>query len=185
MQSQVNSGRRRCAGLTLLELVTTLAISSISLSLAVPAMNALTGNSARVSATNTLVRHLQLARSEAVTRGATTILCPSLDGRTCHDSTNWEQGYILVLDGNNSGSVDSGDSVLRVFQGMNKRISISSTSGRKRILFNPLGMSPGYNLTLSLCDRQQVVDPRAVILSNTGRPRLSETRPDGSPIQCS
>jgi len=185
MQSQVNSGRRRCAGLTLLELVATLAISSITLSLAVPAMSALAGNNARTSATNTLVRHLQLARSEAVTRGATTILCPSVDGQACLNSTEWDLGYILVTDSNNSGSVDAGDSLLRVFQGVEPRISIKSTAGRKRILFNSLGMSPGYNLTLSFCDRQLVVDPRAVILSNTGRPRLSETRPDGSPIQCS
>ncbi|MCW8907748.1 MAG: GspH/FimT family pseudopilin [Sedimenticola sp.] len=185
MQYQVNTGRHRCAGLTLLELVTTLAISGIMLSLAVPAMSALSGNNARVSATNTLVRHLQLARSEAVTRGRVTILCPSPGGRSCSDSTSWEQGYILVLDSNNNRSADSGDTLVRVFQGLDERIAISSTAGRKRILFNPLGMSPGYNLTLSFCDRQQVVEPRAVILSNTGRPRLSETRPDGSPIQCS
>lgn len=185
MLSQVTTGHRRCAGLTLLELLTTLAISGITLSLAIPAMSAIIGNNARASVTNTLVRHLQLARSEAVTRARRTILCPSQDGRSCDDSTVWEQGYILVLDNNGSGTVDSSDLLLRVFQGLGNRITVRSTAGRKKIFFNPLGMSPGYNLTLSFCDQQQITDPRAVILSNTGRPRLSETRPDGSPIQCS
>lgn len=184
MLFQVTTTRRHCAGLTLLELLATLAISSITLSLAVPAMGTIIGNNARASATNTLVRHLQLARSEAVTRARRTILCPSQDGRNCDHSTVWEQGYILVLDSNNSKIVDAGDQLIRRFQHLDERITIRSTVKRKRILFNSLGMSPGYNLTLSFCDQQQVVEPKAVIVSNTGRPRLSQTQSDGSPIDC-
>lgn len=184
MRPQPNGFTRCCEGLTLLELLATLAIGSITLSLAIPALGALTGNSARSGSINTLIGHLQLGRSEAITRGRVTILCPSLDGHDCLDSTAWEGGYILVEDSNNSGSVDSGDRLIRRVQQQDERITIRSTAGRKRILFNSLGMSPGYNLTLSFCDRQQLVEPKAVILSNTGRPRLSLTRPDGSPIAC-
>lgn len=184
MKSHVNGSTPRCDGLTLLELLTTLAIGGITLSLAIPAMGAIIGNNSRSSAINTLVSHIQLGRSEAITRARHIILCPSLDGQSCLDSTAWEQGYMLIEDSNNSGTADGGDQLLRRVQGLDDRISIRSTTGRKRILFNPMGMSPGYNLTLSFCDRQQVVEPKAVILSNTGRPRLSESQSDGSPINC-
>ncbi|MCW8904562.1 GspH/FimT family pseudopilin [Sedimenticola sp.] len=184
MKSHVNGFTRRCDGLTLLELLITLAIGGITLSLAIPAMGALTGNNARSSSINTMISHIQLGRSEAITRARRTILCPSLDGQTCNDSIIWDQGYILVEDSNNNKTVDSDDTLLRVFQGLSDRITVHSTLLRKRILFNPLGMSPGYNLTLSFCDKQQVVEPKAVIVSNTGRPRLSQTKSDGSPIDC-
>lgn len=174
----------RCTGITLLEMITTLSISSITLSLAIPAFNTLSGNSARSSAINSMVGHIQLARSEAITRAKRTILCPSLDSQTCYNSTIWNQGYILVEDSNNNKTVDADDTLLRVFQSLNERIAVHSTVNRKRILFNPLGMSPGYNLTLSFCDQQQVVDPKAVIVSNTGRLRLSNTQSDGTPIDC-
>ncbi|WP_275097048.1 GspH/FimT family pseudopilin [Sedimenticola hydrogenitrophicus] len=184
MKSHVIGSITHGKGVTLLELLTTLAIGSITLSLAVPAMATLTGNNARTGSINTLVSHIQLARSEAITRARRTILCPSLDGQTCYDSTTWNQGYILVEDSNNNKMVDPGDQLLRVFQGLDQRITIHSTVNRKRILFNSLGMSPGYNLTLSFCDQQQIAEPKAVIVSNTGRPRLSKTKPDGSPIDC-
>ncbi len=185
MKSHVIESASSCAGLTLIELLITLAIGAITLTMAVPAMGSLIGNSTRTSAINTLVSHIQLARSEAITRGGQIILCPSIDNETCYNSTTWNDGYILVVDKNSNKIADSDDEVVRVYQGLDQRITITSTSRRKKILFNWLGMTPGYNLTLSFCDRQQTVAPKAVIVSNTGRPRLSDKQPDGTPIDCS
>jgi len=184
MKSRINGLSRHCGGLTLIELLTTLAIGSITLSLAIPAMGALIGTNTRAGSVNTMISHLQLARSEAITRGRYSILCPSVNGQDCLDSTVWEGGYILVEDSNNNKVVDSDDRLIRRVQQLDNRISIRSTPGRKRILFNPQGMSPGFNLTLSFCDQQQAVEPRVIILSNSGRPRLSSTQSDGSPIDC-
>ncbi|TVO75807.1 GspH/FimT family protein [Sedimenticola selenatireducens] len=185
MKSHVIEPASSCAGLTLIELLITLAIGAITLTMAVPAMGSLIGNNARASAINTLVSHIQLARSEAIARGGQTILCPSINGSTCLNTTRWNDGYILVADKNGNKYADSDDEVVRVFEGLDQRITITSTSNRKKILFNWLGMTPGYNLTLSFCDRQQTVTPKAVIVSNTGRPRLSDKQPDGTPIDCS
>lgn len=185
MKSRIHGFACRCAGITLLELLTTLAIGGITLSLAIPSFNTLAGNSARTGSINTLVSHIQLARSEAISRARRTILCPSLDGQSCYNSTTWDRGYILVEDSNNNKTVDPSDTLLRVFQNPEERITVRSTVNRKRILFNSLGMSPGYNLTLRFCDQQQRIEPRAVIVSNTGRPRLSDIQSDGTPIDCS
>ncbi len=184
MKSHVNGLVLRCGGFTLLELLITLAIGGIILSLGIPAMGALTGNNARSSSINTMISHIQLARSEAITRARRTILCPSRDGEHCDDSTIWDRGYILVEDSNDNKTADRGDRLIRLYQHLDERITIRSTVNRKRILFNSLGMSPGYNLTLSFCDQQQAVEPKAVIVSNTGRPRLSQTQSDGLPIDC-
>lgn len=185
MKYHVIESTSPCAGFTLIELLITLTIAGITLTLAIPSMGELLGNNARTSAINTLVAHIQLARSAAITRGEQIILCPSIDNQTCYNSTVWNDGYILVADKNGNTLADSADEVMRVYQNLDQRIAITSTSMRKKILFNWLGMTPGYNLTLSFCDRQQTVDAKAVIVSNSGRPRLSDKRSDGTPIVCS
>jgi type IV fimbrial biogenesis protein FimT len=59
-----------------------------------------------------------------------------------------------------------------------------STQGRKQIIYRADGRSAGSNLTLTFCDPGDKVPPRAVILSNSGRARISQTRWDGTPLSC-
>jgi len=154
-----------------------IAIVAIALTLAVPGFVTLISRSRMTTAVNTLVTNLQLARSEAVKRGSRVTLCPAVRGSSplaCADSTSWQTGYIVFSNPNNADTPASADQVIRHVQGgANAPISITSPAGRERITYQSDGTSSGTNATFTFCDVNQRVPPRAVIVSNPGRPRIS------------
>jgi type IV fimbrial biogenesis protein FimT len=185
MASFIPKGVVHICGFTLIELITTLAVLGITLSLAIPGMTSLIGKNAMTSRVNSVVAHLQMARSESIKRGVNTVLCPTTDGLSCHDSIDWSGGYILFSDSNQNRTPDGDDQIIAVQMPDDQRIVVMTSTGRKKLTYQPTGMSPGSNGTINFCDGQGNVPPKAVIISNTGRPRLSEKRPDGSQISCS
>lgn len=171
-------------GITLVELVSTLGIASIVLSIAVPGMNSLTANNQITSAINNLVSNLHLARSEAIKQGNNIVLCPSSNGTDCDDSFEWHQGLMVFTDKDKDKIRDDDEEVLRVQIPFSKRIIIKTSSGRKKLRYIPTGTSPGSNTTFKFCPQSDHTDPRKVTLSNTGRPRVSRSSGDET-IDCS
>ena len=68
---------RRNSGFTLLELLATLLVASIALSLGIPSMSQFIRNSRMTSVTNDFIGAIHLARDEANTRLTTITLCAS------------------------------------------------------------------------------------------------------------
>ena len=177
-------GTCRSQAFTLIELIIVLVMISIVLSIGVPGIISLAGNSRISSTVNSMVRHLHYARSEAVKRSMPVVLCPSLAGAGCDDSFHWEKGFILFADSDGDRDFGSGDKVLGHFQFGDGRTKILTSAGRKKITYQASGMSPGSTTTITVCDPVGRVAPKAVILSNPGRPRLSDTKADGTPLEC-
>lgn len=181
-----STGTRRCqTALTLVELISTLAVACILLAVGVPSVITLTASSSVTTTVNSITLHLHLARSEAVKRGVPVVLCPSTDGRSCLDSFEWHHGFMLFVDENRNRSPDESETVLRFQQPDRRRVRILTSIGRKRLIYQPSGMSPGSTATITICDVTATVNPKAIILSNSGRPRLSTLRPDGNTLHCS
>ena len=184
--SASSAGTSRSKGFTLLELLTVLAISFLLLLLGIPNMRLLLAANLQRSEINTFVTHFHLARSEAVKRATRTVLCPSDDGAACNGSYNWHGGFIIFADKNANRLRDRDDPLLRIYRdSFESQISINSTSGRRRLTYQADGSSPGSNVTITFCAPDNIIKPKAIIISNVGRPRLSDTRPDGSPLSCS
>lgn len=80
-------------GFTLGEVLTTLGVLGVSLSLVVPSLDSVTRSNLRAGAINALVATLHVARSEAITRNAPIVVCSSQDGLTCA-RVAWEAGWI-------------------------------------------------------------------------------------------
>ncbi len=179
-------GKRRQRGLSLVELLTTLAVSAAVMALLFPSMQKLMAQQRMVAAVNGVLFHLRLARSEAIKRGLRTVLCPSRDGTRCVESHEWQQGFILFVDENRNRTRDAGETLLRGFHPTSREqpIRILSTRGRQQIRYQATGETPGSNLTMTFCDTGGVADPRAIVLSGTGRPRISAAKPDGAPLDC-
>lgn len=83
-------------GFTLIELMVTLAVLVILVSVGIPSFGAYTANSATTDAANTLLGAINQARHEAVTRGLAVCLCQSENGTSCGGSTGWESGWLLL-----------------------------------------------------------------------------------------
>lgn len=175
----------RPCGFTLLELLISVAIATLILAIGIPAFNSLSARSQQTAEINSLVRHLQLARSSAIKTGNHHVLCPSKDMLGCLGDTRWESGYILFEDRNQDAIRDPHETLVRVSRPTgNFDIAMQTTAGRKLVIYRADGRSAGSNLTLTFCDPGKSIQPKAVILSNSGRTRVSTTRWDGTPLTC-
>jgi type IV fimbrial biogenesis protein FimT len=137
------------AGFTLLELLITMAVAVILLTIAIPSFRYVT-NANRISAeVNGLVGDLQFARAEAVKEGRYVSVCASSDKQTCSGSTAWESGWIVFVNASNSSAVTTGvaeSPVLRVQSAFSSTDTFNSTTATTPlwvITFNRDGYAVG------------------------------------------
>jgi len=114
-------------GFTLVELLMTMVIAGILLALAAPSFHSFIQNNRISSQANELLTTLATARSEAIKRKQSVIVCSSSDGSTCTGS--WNEGWIVFADTDNDGTVDAGE-LLRVW---------GPLTGGSTIITNPAG----------------------------------------------
>lgn len=179
--------RRYQSGFSLVEIMIALAIVSILGLAALPDLQAMVNRNRIAGEVNHLLAHLHLARSEAIKQRARIVICQSPDAFTCERTAGWEHGWIIFRDDNYNRQHDDGESLLRVGQALSDTIKIStglSSRSRRTIVYQATGLAPGSTATFTFCSPGNPGMARAIILSNTGRPRLSRTRADGSDIEC-
>lgn len=102
------------AGVTLVELVITLSIAAILMTIAVPSFQDLMRKNRTTVQVNEFLTTLNLARSEAVTRGAQVSVCASDDQENCTKNTDWAVGWILFVGDDAANPLE----VLRVWPAM-------------------------------------------------------------------
>lgn len=166
-------------GVTLIELLVTLSVLAIVLTLGVGGFRQLIANTKMTNAANSLIAHLQFARSEAVKRGTEVSLCPSSDGASCVASSDgsWEIGYIV--------RVDSTGQVLRRVDGTEMGgLTVTKSGVASRIAFKPDGSAGGFACTLTICDTGDSSNKRGVLISNVGRVRVSDYASGGASLTC-
>jgi type IV fimbrial biogenesis protein FimT len=160
-------------GWTLFNLLVSVCIVAILLSLALPAFDTLMWNQRRVAATNDLVASLHLARSEAIKRAQLVVLCPlGAPGDCLERSGEWPNGWMVFvnLDRDNPPRRDPGEPVVREYPGPE---GVSVLANREAFVMRPAGVR-STNGTVSFCDPENRRDGRAVVISYTGRPRTSD-----------
>ncbi len=102
-------------GLTLIELMITMALISIVLVLGIPSFQEIVKSNRLAVANNALVGSLNFSRSEAIMRNMRVTVCKSATGTACTSDGSWEQGWIVFTDSNNNTTYESAaDSILLV-----------------------------------------------------------------------
>lgn len=97
----------------MIELIVTIAITGVLLALAVPTFRETTMNSQRASRVNELMTDLNYARTQAVSLRQPLTICRSNNSSaalpTCGAGAGWEEGWIVFVDSNNSGTLEAAD----------------------------------------------------------------------------
>jgi type IV fimbrial biogenesis protein FimT len=152
---------RRHGGFTLLEALTSLAIVSILITAAVPAMQDFIIRNRMSTEVNTFVASLYLARSEAVKRLRNVALCPIDSAGNCDPSSkDWEQGWKVFYTDPAGTEV-----VLQQNPALPSRFSINGT--HSKITYNMTGQANAGNY--KFCDIGNVAQGRKVKISDNGR----------------
>lgn len=166
------------SGLTLAEVMVTVAIVAVVTAVAVPSFSNLIHSNRLSSYTGSFVASTQLARGEAIKSNATVTLCRSSNGTGCATTGGWQPGWIVFRDTNGNGTVDTGETVIQVQQALSSDYRMSSTANA--LVFQPSGVG-STSATLTLCKATPSVntDQRQITLSVTGRATVTNSTAGG------
>ena len=162
-------------GVTLIELMVTLSIAAVILTLAAPSFQTLIRTSQVRTVTNGLVSVFNLARSEAIKRGWPVTVCKSSNindiSPSCNTAASWEDGWLAFVDNDQDGIVDAGESRLQVGKPDAELTIIDGGANYSNFLaYLPSGSSVGNGGgtqgTFSICLHGI---QRSIVISNTGR----------------
>jgi type IV fimbrial biogenesis protein FimT len=141
----------KTAGFTVLELMVVVAIVAILMAIGVPSYRYVTNANRIAGEVNGLLGDMQYARSEAIKQGLTVTACSSSDGASCNGTaTTWQSGWIVFVDLNSSGTVDAGDTVLRVQKAFSGSDTFRADNAIKAVMFNREGFAMGLPNTVTV-----------------------------------
>lgn len=165
---------RKDCGFTLIEILVTISIAAILVTIGIPSMIEFMETNRRAAAANTLVAEMQRGRSTAATGGVAVTLCHSGNATGCSGEADpdWAEGWILFTDEDGDSVFDAGDEVLSAAR---RRDGVTMPSNRSSFTFAPGFQQSATTLgTVAVCVNKENGDARWIVVSAIGRPRLKE-----------
>jgi type IV fimbrial biogenesis protein FimT len=146
------------SGFTLIELMVTIGIAGILMSIALPGFKSVVADNKLTSNINQLVSALNLARSEAVKR--------NLDVSIKKTGEEWEEGWTVFTDVDSDGTKGTGDILLRSYGAVPSNFTLRSTE-EDYISYKATGqLSTAANVVFVFCDNS---DGNNIPEANTAR----------------
>ena len=127
----------RPSGFTLIELMVTVAVVGVLAVVGVPAMTGLIHANRLAAANDNLTAALQLARSEAIRRGASVTVCASANGTTCANQTAWTR---WIVRGRDNAASAAGPEVIDIMRDETPAGTIALQGPAAGVRFRPSGM---------------------------------------------
>ncbi len=182
------NGPARQHGFSFTEVVATLGVIGVSLSLVVPGLSSVTASNLRANGINELVGTLHVARNEAITRNEPIVVCPSEDGKTCAPVA-WETGWIRFVDTNGDFGVGAGEHLLGVTAPLSGlRIHTDAFGTAFGYASSGRVSSPGRGWSggdFTFCPAANPADARVLVVSALGHTVLTERGANGQEPDCS
>jgi type IV fimbrial biogenesis protein FimT len=173
--------RRTCA-FSLVEQSVVLALVAVLVGLATPSFLQLRRQMQLTEATRGLHAALYFARAQSASRGLPVVLCQTDAGGRCSSDGAAAVGWrVFAKPGAGlSSRFEAGDLLLGA---MDLPAPLLLYGTRAAITYWPAPRAAATG-SFVLCDADARARPRAVIVSQTGRPRVSDVAADGSPLRC-
>lgn len=176
----------RSRGFTLIELMVTLAVAAILLTIGVPSFRDLMIKSRLSGQVQEFYGTLNFARSEAIKRGNYVSICKSSDGSQC--GGNWSDGWIVFANNDNDSPAfrdniggTNEEPLLRVFPALASNYTLNAnTNFTNYITYDRFGMANNIG-TFVFCANSDKSKARAIVVTRT-RPRIAtDTNGNGIP----
>ncbi len=183
----------RQSGISLVELLAVIALSSIILGLSLSSFRDMTQRNQATVTINWLIGSIAYTRHSALIKNSLVTLCPSTNGTSC--GGDWQDGTITFTDHNADRKINGSDQFLKRFISPTRGGSIHwrSFGNRRYLQITPAGMTNYQNGNFVYCSPDR--DPRfsrQIVINLPGRPRLAhDTNGDGlvedrhgKPLRC-
>ncbi len=163
-----NVAMKKQRGFTLIELMMTLVIATVLLTVGIPSFSQVIRTNRIASQVNMLVSSLNAARSEAVTRGVPVSVCASTDQATCSGNNDWSTGWIVYTD-NNSAGATSISQVLHTYEALGGSPVVATDTGATFMRYQNDGSAgTQVNITHTIADCSGS-EQRVINISAAGR----------------
>ncbi|MGY1424263.1 GspH/FimT family pseudopilin [Lysobacter sp. A289] len=131
------------AGFTLIELMITLVVLAVVVTMAAPSFSRLIDSNRLTASANEVVGAMQLAKIEAVRRNSSVVLCPSTDGAICAGD-DWRRLIVFADEDGNSAVDAPADEIIRNLTIADSAITVTpstNTASNQRIRFGADGFA--------------------------------------------
>lgn len=145
-------------GFTLVELMVTIVIAGILLTIGVPSLISVYED---VRASNNIEKiHnvMAFARNQAISYGTTVNVCPFASATSCGTTTDWSGGVRVFINANGA------DTELRAIDSFNSQDAITGPNGN--ITFSSEGLSSGG--TIIYCPNGNAASSQSIDISSSG-----------------
>jgi type IV fimbrial biogenesis protein FimT len=178
MSSPLKS-RLRAAGVTLTELLVALGIAAILMMFAVPLLSRQRAEAAVRVAADRTVAALHLARQQALATGHSVTVCPSADSARCaFGSPAW-----MLFENLPGGANNRREAAESLVQQWRLPQGVVVTGSRGYATYQP-STSAAATLSFDFCFASVPAARRSVIVSQTGRARVTGPIGAGAPPPC-
>lgn len=167
LNNLVNKKRQR--GVTLVEMMITLAIAAILLTLVAPNVQSILRKNRITAEINELSGLLQFARYTAIDEQVTAIVCPTTDFASCNN--DWNSPKMVFIDDNANNSRDGAEALLLSSQTISSAHSMTANDNTVRFLDSG-GAEAAVNIRLCP-NTNDATFARALFVSLQGRTRIS------------
>lgn len=159
----------------MLELMITLGVASILLSVGVPSFRGVIMDNRMVRDSNQFAGSINLARSSAVRYQRNATICTSANYSaavpTCAASTDWSQGWVVWVDKDRDGATDANE-ILSVQEPLDDSTAFSAATAA-RFSYDARGFGASPAGTLTLCDTRDGETGRSIKVNTVGRTNIS------------
>lgn len=172
---------KKCAGYSLIELLTALTVIAGLMAVTMPSMLDYVSRIRLRSAAEMLLQGFNLARASAVQRNSRVTLCKSSNGITCTDAEGWHSGWLIFQDENASGRIEQGEKVIYRQIGFSGQIIIAgNVNVEEYVSYTPFGQAKllggAFQAgTFTVCPKEVGrIEGYQVLVAATGRARMAK-----------
>ena len=180
-------------GLTLMELLVTLSLVMLLVTLSAPGHSDLMQKQHAKATVMQLRKAVTMAKTQAITNNTFTTLCRSADGIACNGK--WEQGVLMFLDTDGDRKLDKEHTKIAYlrFPKFYGQIYWRAFQNRQYLQLIPSGATRYQNGSFTICPQDgDLSAAQQIIVNRVGRVRYAEDRDgdglregsNGKPLRC-